>query len=142
MVKSNLVGRYELIILERKDGTTVDKRTLVVRGSFEEMCSFYESLKDSMESSINEDIRNRGFTDSAWVNIGYEADDLMNWRTDRKEIAAYDRAKDGATRDGFMRFAAEESRFTYEGDPWSWVEALNTAIAVTGIELEPEALVV
>ena len=41
-----------------------------------------------------------------------------------------------------MRFAAEEARFTYEGDPWSWVSALQAAIVATGIEVEPQALVV
>lgn len=140
--KSGLSGRYELIPLELKDGTNVGKRTLVVQGAFETMCSFYVALKDAMESSINADIRQNGFTDHDGVNVGYEADDLMNWRTDPKELAAYDLAKASAKRDGFLRFAAEESRFSYPRDPWSWVAALESAIQSTGIAMESEALVV
>lgn len=142
MVKSNLSGKYEVITLERKDGSSVGKRTLVVQGQFEDMCVFYEALKDAMESSVNADVREKGFTNSAGANIGYEESDLMNWRTDRKEIAAYDRAKASAKRYGYLRFAAEESRFTYDGDPYSWLSSLNAEIAATGIEVESEPLAV
>ena len=142
MVKLNLVGRYEMITLERKDGTSIDKRTLVVQGPFDEMCAFYEAAKDALENAVNADVRERGFQDENGVNIGFEPDDLMDWRTYPRDIDAYVKAKADAHQDGFMRFAAEESRFTYDGDPWSWVAALNAAIQSTKIEVEPESLVV
>ena len=69
-------------------------------------------------------------------------DDLEDWRSEPGEIAAYAKAKAQGIREGLMRFAAEESRFTFEGDSRSWVAALEAAIVATGIELESEAFVV
>ena len=140
--KSGFVGRYEMVTLEYEVGASQDKRTFVVTGSFDEMCSFYEALKDALENAVNADTKEHGFQDVDGVNIGYEADDLMDWRTDTKEVKAYAKAKADAQRDGYMRFAAEESRFTYENDPWSWRDALESAIKSTGIEVQLEPVVV
>ena len=140
--KSGLVGRFELVRLEYVNDTSRDKRTFVVTGQFEQLCSFYESVKDALENAVNASTKKHGFEDSNGVNIGYEADDLMDWRTYPKEVAAYEKAKQDAKRDGCMRFASEESRFTFEGDPWSWVAALESAIKSSGIEVELAAVVV
>ncbi len=140
MVKSKLVGKFESIRLECVDDTFRDKRMFLVQGTLEEMCSFYESVKDALENAVNASTKKHGFEDSNGVNIGYEADDLMDWRTYPKEIAAYDRAKENAKRDCCMRFVAEETRFVPDDSPRSWVKALEAAIASTGIEVEPEAV--
>ncbi len=139
--KSVLVGRYEIVPLEFKDGTSRNKRIFVIQGAMEQMCEFFEAVKDSLENAVNKDVRENGFQDANGADIGHEPADLMDWRTYPKEIDAYATAKADAQRDGLMRFAAEESRFTYDNDPWSWVAALNAAIAATGIEAEPEAMV-
>ena len=140
--KSGLVGRYEMVTLEYEVGPSQDKRMFLVTGTVEQMCAFYEAVQDALENAVNASTKEYGFQDSEGKNIGYEPDDLMDWRIYPREIAAYESAKADAKRDGYMRFAASESRFTYEGDPWSWVAALENAIKSTGIHVEPEALVV
>ena len=141
--RSGLVGRYEMVRLEYVNNTSRDKRMFIVKGSMEEMCFFYEALKDSMENAVNRDLKEHGITDVDGVHHCPCPDaDLENWRQEPHELAAYAKAKAQGIREGLMRFAAEESRFSYEGNPRSWVAALEAAIVATGIELEPEALVV
>ncbi|MCF7960761.1 MAG: hypothetical protein K9M08_08455 [Pirellula sp.] len=140
--KSSLVGRYEMVKLELVDDTSIEKKVLIVRGTFAEMCGFYEALKDSMETAVNADIREHGYQDRDGVDIGWTEDDLEDWRKEPNEIEAYDKAKRQAEREGLMRFVAVETRHFFPGDPRSWVAALNGAIEATGIQVEPEAMVV
>ena len=141
--KSGLVGRYEMVRLEYVNDTFQDKRMLIVQGTLEEMCSFYESLKDSMETAVNAASKKDGYSDASGEHhFEYTDEELDNWRTEPNEISAYEKAKAQGIREGLMRFAAEESRFSYEGDPRSWVAALESAIVATGLELEPEEVVV
>ena len=140
--KSGLVGRYEMVRLEYVNDTFQDKRMFIVQGSMEQMCQFYEALKDAMETAVNADSKKFGYSDVNDVHYDYTDDELDNWRTEPNEIAAYEKAKAQGLREGLMRFVAYESRFTFEGDPRSWVSALESAIASTGIAVEPEALVV
>ena len=137
---SGLVGKYELVSLERANNTIRDVQMFIIRGTMERMCEFYEALKDSMQNAVNDDIRKHGYTNSEDVNIGYENDDLMDWRTDPREIAAYERAMRDAKKESLMRFLAEEMRFTYQGDTTSWVAALESAILATEIVVESEPL--
>ena len=138
-----LTGRYEMVRLEYVNDTFRDKRMLIINGSMEQMCAFYEALKDSMETAVNRDLKEHGITDLAGVHhCPCPDDDLEDWRSEPGEIAAYAKAKAQGIREGLMRFAAEESRFTFEGDSRSWVAALEAAIVATGIELESEAFVV
>ena len=136
MTTSNLTGRYEMITLKYENGRTRDKRTLVVSGPMVEMVAFYEAVKDALEAAENEHTKRIGYTDSDGRNIGWEPSDLMNWRIDPRELEALAKVFRDAEKDGFMRFAAEESRFTYEGDPWSWTAALEAAIKSTEIAVE------
>ena len=141
--KSGLVGHYEMVRLEYVNDTFRDKRMLIINGSMEQMCAFYESLKDSMESSVNAESKKFGYSDATGEHhFEYTDDEFDNWRTEPSEIAAYTKAKKDAEREGLMRFAAEESRFSPPGDARSWVRALEAAIVATGIEVEPEALLV
>ena len=145
MVKSKrgLVGRYEMVRLENVDDTFKDKRMFIIQGTMEQMCSFYEALKDAMQDAMNKERKEFGITDVAGVHhCPCPDDDLEDWRSEPGEITAYAKAKAQGEREGLMRFAAEESRFTFEGDPYSWVTALESAIASTGIAVEPVSLVV
>lgn len=138
--KSSFVGRYEMVTLEGVDGSKRERRMLVVQGSYEEMCRFYEAVKDSMENAVNASTMKDGFMDKNDLPVAATEDDMLNWRTDPMEVAAYEKAKASAKHEGLLRFAATESRFSYEGDPWSWVTAVESAIKATGIAVEPEAL--
>ncbi len=103
----------------------------------------YEALKDAMQDAVNAGLKEHGITDVAGVHhCPCPDDDLMDWRKEPNEIKAYAKSKKDAERDGCLRFVGEESRFTFDGDPWSWVAALEAAIASSGIEVEPEAVVV
>lgn len=141
--KSVLVGRYEMVTLEYVDNTSRDKRMFIVKGTMEEMCSFYESVKDSMQDAVNNDLIQHGITDVAGVHhCPCPDDDLEDWRTEPGEIAAYAKAKAQGEREGFMRFVAEETRFVFDDSPRSWLSALESAIVATGIAVEQEPMVV
>ena len=141
--KSGLVGCYELLRLVCVNGTFREKRVLIINGTMEQMCAFYEALKDAMEAAVNADSKKFGYSDATGENhFEYKDEELDKWRQEPNEIAAYEKAKTDAEREGLMRFAAEESRFSPPGDPRSWVSALNAAIDATGIEVQPEALAV
>jgi len=131
-----------MVKLEFVDDTSIERKMLIVRGTIEEMCDFYEALKDSMETAVNADIREHGFQDRDGVDIGWQESDLADWRKEPNEIKAYSKAKRQAEREGLMRFVAVETRYFFPGDPRSWVAALNGAIEATGIQVEPEAMVV
>jgi len=140
--KSSLVGRYEMVKLELVNDTSIERKVFIVRGTFAEMCAFYESLKDCMETAVNADVREHGFQDRDGVDIGWTEDDMEDWRKEPNEIKAYSKAKRQAEREGLMRFVAYETRYFFPNDPRSWLAALNGAIDATGIQVEPEALVV
>ena len=141
--KSGLVGRYEMVRLEYVNDTFRDKRVFVVTGTMAQMCQFYESLKDSMETAVNADSKKFGYSDATGEHhYEYTDEELDNWRTEPNEIAAYEKAKAQGKREGLMRFVAYESRFVPDDSPRSWVRALEAAIASSGIEVEPVALVV
>jgi hypothetical protein len=140
--KSGLVGKYGMVKLELKDDTSIQRKMFEIRGTMQEMCNFYEALKDHIETAVNADIREHGFQNRDGVDIGWTEDDLEDWRKEPNEIAAFDKAKRQAEREGLMRFVAVETRHFFPGSPRSWVAALNGAIEATGIQVEPEALVV
>ena len=58
--KSGLVGCYELLRLECVNGTFREKRVLIINGTMEQMCAFYEALKDAMEAAVNADSKKFG----------------------------------------------------------------------------------
>ena len=141
--KSGLVGRYEKVRLEYVNDTFKDKRMFIIQGTMEQMCSFYESLKDAMETAVNAESKKDGYDDATGEHhYEYTDEELDNWRTEPNETAAYSKAKAQGEREGVMRFVAYESRFVPDDSPRSWVKALEAAILATGIEVEPEALVV
>ena len=111
--KSGLVGSYEIVRLEYLDDTCRDRRMLIINGSMEQMCEFYEALKDAMENAVNADSKKFGYSDATGEHhFEYKDEELDDWRTEPNEIAAYEKAKKDGLREGLMRFAAEESRFS------------------------------